>query len=124
MERIMVTIPTDLLKDIDSVAKRLKQNRSQLVRQALIELLQKFKQQEFEAFLAEGYREMSKENAIVVAESLPLQAVVTEGVRLESIKRLRAIQEEFRKKYGEMPGCVDDIRRMREERDVELTSLR
>ena len=124
MERIMVTIPTDLLKDIDSVAKRLKQNRSQLVRQALVELLQKFKQQEFEAFLAEGYREMSKENAIVVAESLPLQAVVTEGVRLESIKRLKAIQEEFRKKYGEMPGCVDDIRRMREERDVELTSLR
>ena len=62
----MVTIPTDLLKDVDSTAKRLKRNRSQLVRQALAELLEKLKRQEFEALLAEGYREMSKENATIV----------------------------------------------------------
>ncbi len=80
MEQIMITIPTDLLKDVDSAAKRLKQNRSQLVRQALAELLQKLKQQGFEALLAEGYREMSKENATIVAESLPLQTAATEGV--------------------------------------------
>jgi metal-responsive CopG/Arc/MetJ family transcriptional regulator len=76
----MVTIPTDLLRDVDSAAKRLKRNRSQLVRQALAELLKQLKQQEFEARLAEGYREMSKENATIVAESLQLQAAATEGV--------------------------------------------
>ena len=54
MERIMITIPTDLLKDVDLTAKRLKRNRSQLVRQALVELLGKLKQQESEAFLAKG----------------------------------------------------------------------
>jgi len=36
--------------------------------------------------------------------------------RLESIKRLQAIQQELRRKYGEMPSCVEDIRSMREER--------
>ena len=124
MERIMITIPTDLLRDVDSIAKRLKRNRSQLARQALAELLQKLKQQEFEALLAEDYREMSQENSAIVAESIPIQADAIRGVRLESIKRLRAIQGEFREKYGEMPSCVEDIRRMREERDVELTGLR
>lgn len=44
--------------------------------------------------------------------------------RLESIERLRALQEEFRQKYGEMPSCVEDIRQMREERDAEITGLR
>ena len=43
---------------------------------------------------------------------------------MESIKRLQALQEEFRQKYGEMPSCVEDIRQMREERDAEITGLR
>lgn len=80
MEPIMVTIPTDLLRDVDSAAKRLKMNRSQLVQKALAELLKQLKQQEFESLLAEGYREMSKENATIVAESFPLQAAAIEGV--------------------------------------------
>lgn len=79
MERIMITIPDDLLKDVDSAAKRLKRNRSQLIRQALDEFLRQIKQQEFEAVLAEGYREMSKKNATIVAESIPLQAAAIEG---------------------------------------------
>ena len=44
--------------------------------------------------------------------------------RLESIGRLQALQEEFRKRYGEMPSCVEDIHQMREERDAEITRLR
>jgi CopG family transcriptional regulator/antitoxin EndoAI len=75
----MITIPDDLLKDVDSVAKRLKRNRSQLIRQALDEFLRQIKQQEFEAVLAEGYREMSKKNTTIVAESIPLQAAAIEG---------------------------------------------
>lgn len=79
MERIMITIPDDLLKDVDSAAKRLNRNRSQLIRQALDEFLRQIKQQEFEAILAEGYREMSKKNTTIVAESIPLQAAAIEG---------------------------------------------
>ncbi len=76
----MISISANLLRDVDWAAKRLKQDRNQVVRQALIEMLQKLKGQEFEALLAEGYHEMSEENATIVKESLPLQAAATEGV--------------------------------------------
>jgi len=80
MERIMITIPADLLKDVDSVAQDLKQNRSQLIRQALTDLIRRTRQQEFEELLAEGYMEASQENAEIVSESLSIQSAATEGI--------------------------------------------
>ena len=44
--------------------------------------------------------------------------------RLEALERVRALGDELERKYGEMPSCVEDIRRMREERDAEITGLR
>jgi metal-responsive CopG/Arc/MetJ family transcriptional regulator len=79
MERIMITIPSELLGDVDSAAQKLKQNRSQLIRRALNEFLQRLKQREFESLMAEGYRETSGENSDIVAESRILQAAATEG---------------------------------------------
>jgi hypothetical protein len=43
--------------------------------------------------------------------------------RLEALERVRALGDELRRKYGEMPSCVEDIRQMREERDAEITGL-
>ena len=79
MERIMITLPPDLLKDVDATARELKQNRSQLVRQALLDLLQRIKQHQFEELLAEGYRESAAQSETLAADSLPLQAQATEG---------------------------------------------
>lgn len=62
------------------------------------------------------------ERSRVIAEATEKE--IRRRQRLESIKRLQALQEEFRQKYGEMPSCVEDIRQMREERDVEITGLR
>ena len=47
MEQIIISVPTDLLRNVDSLAKRLRQDRSQLVQEALVEFLQKIKEQEF-----------------------------------------------------------------------------
>jgi len=44
--------------------------------------------------------------------------------RLESIKQLQEIQKDLKKKYGEMPHCIEEIQDMREERDAEITGLR
>jgi hypothetical protein len=44
--------------------------------------------------------------------------------RIDSIKQLQTIQKELKKKYGEMPRSVEEIRDMREERDAEITGLR
>ena len=62
------------------------------------------------------------ERSRVIAEATEQE--IRRRQRLESIKRLQALQEEFRQKYGEMPSCVEDIRQMREERDAEITGLR
>jgi len=62
------------------------------------------------------------ERSRVIAEATEQE--IRRRQRLESIKRLQALQEEFRQKYGEMPSCVEDIYQMREERDVEITGLR
>jgi CopG family transcriptional regulator/antitoxin EndoAI len=69
MERIMITIPSELLGDVDSVAQRLKQNRSQLVRRAIVDFPQRLKEKEFEALMAEGYQEMSKENSRIARKT-------------------------------------------------------
>ncbi|MGQ9556068.1 MAG: hypothetical protein ACUVWR_18350 [Anaerolineae bacterium] len=45
-------------------------------------------------------------------------------LRLQSLTRLRALQEEWRHKYGEMPSSAEDLRQLREERDAELSGLR
>lgn len=76
----MFTVPADLLQEVDALAHRTQRKRSQLVRQALQELLQRHRQQDFEALMAEGYQEMAQEAAALVIESLSLQAAAAEGV--------------------------------------------
>jgi metal-responsive CopG/Arc/MetJ family transcriptional regulator len=78
MERVMITLPDNLLKTVDETARRLSENRSQFVRQALLERLERLRQQEFEALLAEGYQVMAEEMATLAEESLPLQAAAAE----------------------------------------------
>ncbi|MBI3947422.1 MAG: ribbon-helix-helix protein, CopG family [Armatimonadetes bacterium] len=79
MERVMVTLPRDLLQEVDAAAGELKQNRSELVRRALREMLRQIRERRFEELLAEGYRESAARAAVVGSEGLPLQAAATEG---------------------------------------------
>ncbi len=80
MERVMITLPDSLLETVDEMAHRLSENRSQFVRQSLLERLKRLRQQEFEALLAEGYQVMAEEMAGLAQESLPLQAEAAEKV--------------------------------------------
>lgn len=80
MERVMLTLPADLLQAVDTAARRLGQKRSQVVRQLLQDWLERQRQQEFEALLAEGYQAIAREAAGITSESLPLQATAAEGV--------------------------------------------
>lgn len=80
MERVMLTLPADLLQAVDTAARRLGQKRSQVVRQLLQDWLERQRQQEFEALLAEGYQAIAREAAGIASESLPLQDNAAEGV--------------------------------------------
>jgi len=80
MERVMITLPDDLLREVDKAVRRLAENRSQFVRRALRGRLEQLRQQEFESLLAEGYQVMAKDATTMAQESLPLQAAAVEKV--------------------------------------------
>lgn len=42
----------------------------------------------------------------------------------EALERARALGDALKRKYGEMPSSVEEIRQMREERDAGITGLR
>ena len=78
MEKVMITMPSNLLKDIDSAKVQLKQNRSQFIRYVITEYLKQQKQREFEELMARGYMESSEEDSIIVEESIKAQLTATE----------------------------------------------
>jgi len=78
MVKVTITIPSELLGDIDSAKVQLKQNRSQFIRHAIIEYLKQQKKIEFEELMARGYMESSEEDSIIVEESIKAQLIATE----------------------------------------------
>jgi len=78
MEKVMITMPSNLLKDIDSAKEKLKQNRSQFIRYVITEYLNQQKKKEFEEQVARGYMESSEEDSIIVEESIKAQLIATE----------------------------------------------
>lgn len=79
MERVMLTMPEELLAEVDRAARRHKQNRSEFIRAALHDYLEQLRQAEFESLLAEGYREMAEAARELVEGSLPLQSEAAKG---------------------------------------------
>ena len=80
MEKVMITMPSKLLKDIDSAKEQLNQNRSQFIRYVITEYLKQQKKKEFEELMAKGYMESSEEDSIIVEEIRGIQAIVAEKV--------------------------------------------
>ena len=85
MEQIIISIPTDLLRDVDSVAKRLNQDRSQLVQEALAEFLKKIKEQECAVTVGDLlsfagiWDDMSEEEADALIRDIYENRTITQG---------------------------------------------
>lgn len=62
MQKVMVTLPEEMVRVIDTVARELGETRSKFTRQALMARVEQHKKQKFEALLAEGYQIMAEEN--------------------------------------------------------------
>lgn len=80
MERVMVTLPSDLLQTVDAMAQRRGRKRSPVVREALQEWIERQRREEFEALLAEGYRSLATETSAIVEDSEWLQASAAEHI--------------------------------------------
>ena len=53
-----------------------------------------------------------------------LEAEVSRRQQQELLEDIRQFQDYLFHKYGESPGCADDINTLREERDAEIAGLR
>ncbi len=73
----MLTMPADLLREVDAVAREMGRKRSQLVRDALNELIARRRAAQFEEMLAAGYLEttpVAREWVEDTASALPMSA--------------------------------------------------
>ena len=79
MERVVVSVPRELLDELDTWVQRLEEKRSHLISQALREWLERQRTPDSDELLAEGYRVMAEQIEALASEALPLQAAAAEG---------------------------------------------
>jgi CopG family transcriptional regulator / antitoxin EndoAI len=62
MEKIIISLPEELLNEVNKIADMRNSNRSKVIREALAKYVYELKKSEEEALMAEGYRELAREN--------------------------------------------------------------
>ena len=77
MEKVMITMPAQLLQNTDQVATDVGENRSQFIREAIQMRMAYLQQMKFKALLAEGYQEMAYEYP---SEAASIQAEASDSL--------------------------------------------
>ncbi|TCS79582.1 CopG family transcriptional regulator/antitoxin EndoAI [Tepidibacillus fermentans] len=72
-KRIMISLPQNLLQEVDGVAKKEKSNRSELIREAMKLYLKERRKQTIRESMQKGYMEMAKINLNLASESFLLE---------------------------------------------------
>lgn len=67
-KRVMVTLPYQLLEEVDRLVRAEKRNRSQLVAEAMTHYLRERKREQLRQELREGYIQMAKLNLQLAEE--------------------------------------------------------
>ena len=73
MDRVMVTIPHDIRQQLDAAATAVTENRSQFVRRAIQERIERLRQERFERALIEAYQAGNDNPAADVHAMLAVQ---------------------------------------------------
>ncbi len=60
IRKVMITLPENLLREVDVVVQVEKKNRSEFIREILIGYLQKRKRKETEELLKQGYLQLAQ----------------------------------------------------------------
>ncbi|MCL6443867.1 MAG: ribbon-helix-helix protein, CopG family [Alicyclobacillus sp.] len=68
-KRIVVTIPNQLLEQVDGIAQKAQINRSEVIREAMRHYLAEQRKHEIRASLQQGYLEMARINLRIASES-------------------------------------------------------
>lgn len=79
-KRIVVSVPDQLLREIDGVVAMERWNRSALIREAVRAYLEERKKRDMREQMKRGYREMARINLTLAEEGLVFEAgVLTQG---------------------------------------------
>lgn len=73
MDRVMVTMPDSLRRELDEAATAVTENRSEFVRRAVQERIERLRQHRFEQRLAEAYQLANEDPAADVRSTLRVQ---------------------------------------------------
>lgn len=68
-KRIMISIPQNLLQEVDGLVKKENSNRSELIRQAMKMYLRERKKRHIRETMKQGYLEMAKINLRMASEA-------------------------------------------------------
>ena len=68
-KRIMISLPDQLLREVDGIAAKEKSNRSELIRQAMRLFLMERKKRQLREAMQRGYMEMAKINLHMACEA-------------------------------------------------------
>lgn len=82
MRKVMITLPENLLQEVDAVVQAEKKNRSEFIRDILMGYLQKRKRKETEELLKQGYLQLAQ-----IHREIAEVAVAVENEALETYEQ-------------------------------------
>ncbi|HHY66691.1 CopG family ribbon-helix-helix protein [Kyrpidia sp.] len=68
-KRIMISVPSHLLQEVDGIAEKENSNRSEVIRQAMRLYLEERKKERIRELMQRGYVEMAKINLYIASEA-------------------------------------------------------
>lgn len=78
VKRIMISLPDNLLREVDGIVEAEKLNRSEFVREAMKLYIQERKRRTIREQMKKGYMEMAKINLALAGENFSLEHEVSE----------------------------------------------
>lgn len=77
VKRIMISLPDNLLREVDGIAAAEKLNRSEFIREAMKLYIQERKRRTIREQMKKGYLEMAKINLALAGENFEIEHEVT-----------------------------------------------
>lgn len=87
LKRVMISVPCDLLQEVDEIATQNNKSRSQMIRRAMRTLVDTYKQEAMIASMKRGYLEMGQINLALAEEGLYADAENLEVSELLAAER-------------------------------------
>lgn len=86
MKRIMISLPDNLLAEMDGIVARERLNRSELIREAMRLYISERKRRQLREQMKQGYLEMAKINLALAVEQYRLEVEAARQYELAEVK--------------------------------------